>query len=133
VTAADLRAGDPTLGSDVPEGDVSKPAACGPVNELVADAGAGRALRVRFYGRRHAVDGVLLKLAATGAAVSGVTVELQRGGKVVARSARVHVGHSTLRVVLRRRARRRFPLGPYTLVVRRAGKVIARRAVRLGR
>jgi hypothetical protein len=132
ISAQDLRAGDPTLGNTAPGADESTKSRCGPQNVFVAAAGNGRALRVRFYGRRHARRGVLLRIEATGEPVRGVTLELRRGGSLLARSRALRVAEGSREVVLRRRRRARFPLGRYTLVVRRDGKVIARRAVRLG-
>lgn len=133
VPAADLRGGDVTLGSHVPEGDVSHPVQCGPGDRFVADAGDGKALGVRFYGRRKKHRGaVLLRVHATGATVRGVTVELRRGGRLVARSGRMTISGRARDVVLRRGRKQRFALGAYSLVTRRAGVIVDRRAVRLG-
>lgn len=125
IPAAELRAGDPTLGSTAPGDDESKPRECGPRE----DGG----LVVRFHGRRGKRGGVAVSVAAKGAALSGVTVELRRGGKLVARSKPVHVGAASRRLVLRRRDGRRFGAGAYTLVVRQNGRVLSRRPVRLRR
>ncbi|MDX8151804.1 hypothetical protein SK069_09385 [Patulibacter brassicae] len=133
VSAAELRRGDPTLGSSVPSGDVSRPVVCGPGDRFVADGGGGAALRVRFYGRRRRLRGaVLLRLEATGAALDGVTIELRRGGRLVARTGRMRIGGRPRDVVLRRTRGRRFALGRYSLLTRRAGTIIDRRSVRLG-
>ena len=132
ISAEELRAGDPTLGSSAPGADESTKSACGPGDRFVADAGKGRALVVRFYGRRRRVHGgVVLRLQATGEPVGGVVVELRRGGKLVARSRAVRVTDALREVVLHRPKRRRFPAGRYTLVVRRRGTVLLRRSVRL--
>lgn len=133
ISAKELRAGDPTLGNSVPAEDESTASRCGPEDRLVADAGGGKALAVRFYGRRRIRRGVLLRLSATGGDVTGVTVELRRGKTVLARSQATKVTAASGDVVLRRRRGRSFPLGACTLVVRRGGKVVARRTVRLGR
>jgi hypothetical protein len=139
VPAADLRQGDPTLGGPAPKGNIQpsstvpKTAQCGPSPASFAvAAGSGRSLSVRYYGRRHAAHGVVVVLSATGGRLSGVTIELQRAGRVVARARAASVGEAPRRVVLRRAGGRRVAAGRYTLVLRRAGKVIARRAVRVG-
>jgi hypothetical protein len=120
ISAADLRAGDPTLGSSAPSGDVSKPRECRPDDGLV----------VHFHGRggRAAVS-----IATRLAPQSGVTVELRRGTRLVARTKPVHVERKPRRVVLHRRGGRRFAPGAYTLVVREGGRVLLRRAVHVRR
>ena len=136
VDRAALRAGDPTLGSPAPKGNIEpsdqkpKLAACGPGEAFTAPIAGGRSLRVRWYGRRHHRRRVRLGLSAAGGDVGGVTVELRRGGRLLARTARLTVGGEPRRVHLRRREGRRFPGGRYTIVVRQAGKVVARREVR---
>ncbi len=90
-------------------------------------------MAIRFYGRRRAVQGIRVDLAAMGAAVSGITVEIRRGKTLFARTKPVRVAAERRQVVLRRRRQRRFPLGDYTLVVRRNGREIQRRRVRLGK
>ncbi len=132
ISAAALRAGDPALGSQRPGADDSHHVSCGPADAFVADAGGGKALAVRFYGRRRTRKGVLVKLRATGASVSGVTVELRRGDVVFARLARQRATSRSRDLVLRRRGGRPFPVGPYTLVVRRGSTAVLKRAVRLG-
>jgi phospholipase C len=85
-------------------------------------------LVVRFYGRRHAVHGVLVTLNMRSGSLRGLTIELERGGRVVARAHAAHVSTARHRVALRGK----FASGRYTLVVKRAGKVLERRRVRLG-
>jgi hypothetical protein len=120
VSAEELRAGDPTLGSTVPEGDESTPRECRPADGVT----------VRFHGgRARATVSVASKLAP----LDGVTVELRRGGKLVARSQPVRVERTARRLVLRRSGGRKFAAGAYWLVVRRDGRVLHRRAVRIGR
>ena len=132
ISAEDLRAGDPTLGSSRPTEDESTEAACGPEDRFVVDAGRGRALDVRFFGRRRrARGGVVVKLRATGEPVGGITVELRRGKTLFARSAPVRAGDAPREIVLRRRGGKRFRDGRYMLVVRRGRDVLSRRAVRL--
>jgi len=138
VPAADLRQGDPTLGGPAPKGNVEpsdaqpKPMQCGPTATFAVAAGAGRSLSVRYYGRRHAARGVLVVLSASPGALRGVTVELRRGRHVVARTRAANVGESPRRVVLRGAHGSRIRRGHYTLVLRGAAGVLARRAVRVG-
>ena len=133
VSREDLRAGDPTLGSEAPTDDTKVDATpCGPDGRFNVPVGS-QTVAVRFYGRRAKAKGVLLTLAAQRARLSGVTVELRRGSQVMARSKPLRVGTSApARVVLRRARSRRFAPGHYTLVVKRKGKVLARRSVRVG-
>ncbi|CAB4916268.1 unannotated protein [freshwater metagenome] len=133
VPAAELRAGDPTLGDTVFTEDGSRPVQCAAGGAFDADAGDGTRLRVRFYGRRRRLGGaVLVRIEATGPAVAGVTVELRRAGRLVARSGRMRVTGRRRDVRLRRTRRRPFARGTYSLVTRRAGTVVDRRSVRLG-
>ena len=135
VPAADLRQGDPTLGYSSGGGkeeDPSKPAQCGPGETFAVAAGAGRSLRVRYYGRRHAAHGVVVLLSAHGGDLHRVSVELRRGKRVVARARAGTVGEGPRRVVLRRAKGARFTRGGYTLVLRGPSGVLARRAVRVG-
>lgn len=104
---------------------------CGPANRFIVDAGKGARLAVRFYGRRRRDHGVLVTVAAIDSAVQGVTVELRRGKTTYARSAPLRIGGEVRRVLLRRHASRQFPGGAYTIVLRRHGKVLERRTVRL--
>jgi hypothetical protein len=76
---------------------------------------------------------VLVRLDATGERLTGITVEVRRGATLLARSRAVTVGEATREIVLRRAEGRRLPLGAVSLVVRRDGRVLARRTVRLGR
>jgi hypothetical protein len=120
ISAADLRAGDPTLGSDAPQGDESKPRECRPADGVT----------VRFHGgRARATVSVASKLAP----LDGVTVELWRGGNLVARAKPVRVTRSARRVVLRRRKSARFSPGHYKLVVRQGKRALLRRPVRIAR
>jgi hypothetical protein len=67
---------------------------------------------------------------AFGGNMSGVTVELLHRGRVIARTNEVSVNSAGRRLVLRRRGDHSFPPGSYTVVVRHAGHVVARRPVR---
>jgi hypothetical protein len=126
VSREELRQGDPTLGSPAPKGNVEpsdaapKRVGCTPPPASAARSG----LEVRWYGRRHKLRGVLVGLR--GERPPGLTVELRRAGRLVAR-ARAR-GRD---VVLRRPRHRRFASGRYTLLVLRGGRVVARRSVRL--
>ena len=141
VPAADLRQGDPTLGQPSTTGNiepssaVAQPEQCGPAGTpsvFTVAAGHGRTLTVRYFGRRHALHGVLTVLTASGGTIPDVTVEMRRGGHLVARARAGKVGAARRRAVLRRAHRRRFRHGHYTLVVRSAGRTLVRRTVRVG-
>ncbi|MEA2374416.1 MAG: hypothetical protein QOD53_879, partial [Thermoleophilaceae bacterium] len=133
--AAALKAGDPTLGSPAPKGNIEpsdqKPTfeSCGPPQVVHASAGAGRRLTLRWYGRRQRYHGILITLQTNGQRLSGVSVELYRGKRLLGRRRGLTVGAGRRNVVFRRRHGGRFPDGRYTLVVRRAGKVLIRRKV----
>src|SRR3954447_1842706 len=116
ITAAELRAGDPTLGSDAPSGDVSTPRECRPP-ELRVSA------RVRRKRGR-----VVVSISADGQ-LDGVVVELRRGARVVARSRLGQVGSATRNAAFHRKR----PAARYTLVVRSGNRLLLRRPVRLGR
>jgi hypothetical protein len=131
--AAELRSGDPSLGSEpLPTGGGSTLVQCGPAGRFVVDAGNGRRLALRVYGRPRRDGGVLVTVAAVDAAVSGVTVELRRGKSLHARSAPLDANREVRRVLLRRHGHKRFSRGDYELVVRRRGRVLERRGVTLG-
>jgi hypothetical protein len=128
VDAGELRAGDPTLGSPAPKGNIEassatpRPEACGP---------ARRAAQWNVRSFRRGRNGRYVVLAlAFGGTMRGVTVELVRRGRVLARSNEVTVDAAGRRVVLRRHGEHGFPPGRYTVVVRHAGRVVARRPVR---
>jgi hypothetical protein len=131
IPAAELKAGDPTLGYSPPDANAEKPPteSCGPPKTIAVDAGAGRKLTLRWYGRRRRYGGILLVLQSSPGPLRGVTVELRRGGKLVARRSGLTIGAKRRQVVLKRAGGGRFPDGRYTIVVRRAGRVIARRSV----
>jgi hypothetical protein len=129
VTAAELRQGDPTLGGPAnTEGEPSQStkAQCTPV----AVGAARGTLALRFLGRRKG-GALLVELRGLGVGLKGLTVELRRAGRVVARRRVEKLGTAPRRVLLRRAHRRRFGAGRYTLVVRRGKRTLARRAVRL--
>jgi hypothetical protein len=129
VPAAELRQGDPTLGGPTnTEGAASesKKAVCTPV----AAGSATGTLALRFLGRRRG-GALLVELRALGLSLKGLTVELRRGGRVVARRRVERVGSARRRVLLRRGHGRTFRAGRYTLVVRKGKRTLARRAVRV--
>ena len=141
VPAADLRQGDPTLGQPSTTGNIEPSSAvpaeqqCGPAGSpavFTVAAGHGRTLTVRYFGRRHRLHGVLTVLTASGGAIDDVTVEMRRGGHLVARSRAGKVGAARKRSVLRRRHRQRFKHGHYALVVRSGRHILVRRTVRVG-
>jgi hypothetical protein len=132
ISAEELRAGDPTLGSTKPSEDESTKSDCAPADGVLdIDVGNGETVTVRFFGRSHPRRGVWVKVRTTGEPFSGLTVELRRGKTPIARSRPSRVTKAFTEVVLRRAHGRRFRSGRYTLVVRRGGRVIARRGVRL--
>ena len=59
-------------------------------------------------------------------------IDLEIGGRLLARRSGLSVGTKLRRVVLKRAGGRRFAAGRYTLLVRRGGKVLVRRMVRAG-
>jgi hypothetical protein len=131
--ASALRTGDPTLGtSPLPTEDASTTVQCGPDDHFVVDAGKGRRLAVRLRGLRRRGRGVLVTVAALGGdTVPGVTVELRRGDTVYARSERFKASSTATEAPLRRSSGNPFPARTYTLVVRRKGKLLEQRTVRL--
>lgn len=95
-------------------------------------AAPNRPVQVRFYGRRG--RRVLVRVRSLDGRTRKLTVELRRGGRLVARSARLTAGPRLRRVLLTRPRGRRFATGRQSLVVRSSsGKVLLRRTVRLGR
>jgi len=84
-------------------------------------------LVARFYGRRHAAHGVVVTLNMRSGSLTGLLVELERAGKVVAKAHVTHVGTHRRRVVLDGR----FASGAYTLVVRHGKHTLVKRRVRL--
>jgi hypothetical protein len=112
-----------TTCAPAPDSQASKPA---------TGRGAGR-LVVRWYGRHHSVHGVRLALSRQGAPLTGVTVELRRGGRRVASAGPFTVGQHKHYVELRRPTGRPFALGAYRLIVRRGVRVLVTRTVWAGR
>jgi phospholipase C len=93
-----------------------------------AAGGVHARLAVRYYGRRR--GGVLVTVAAKGATLARVEVELLRGRHVVARAVEHHVGARARRVELARHGGIRS--GAYTLLVRATDAAEVRRHVRVG-
>ena len=101
----------------------------------VAGSGSGAApgLLMRFYGRRHRLNGPLVVLSTTGGTLAGLEIELRRGRDVVARAHVAHLTSARHRVVLRPVAGSAgLRRGGYTLEALARGKVLVRRRVRLG-
>jgi phospholipase C len=89
---------------------------------------AAQQLVVRFYGRRHRLHGALVELYTRGGTLAGLTVELRRGKRLVARASVAHVGAARHKLVLK-------PLdgaGRHTLLVRRGAVTLVRRRVTIG-
>lgn len=133
IGARELREGDPTLGDDVPD-DLAgaRQVSCGP-DERFNVFVDGRWLELRFFGRRRRLNGVLARLTTREGEVSGLTLELRRGDRVVARKRGLAATPSGVSVVLRRRDRRMVARGAYSLVLRHRGEAVARRTVRAGK
>ena len=102
------------------------------VKDVVAKPKPKQRVRLRWYGRRHAAGGIVLTLRTTTGRLTDVTVEIRRGGRVIARRGGLTVGTEPRRVVLKRPGGARFSDGRYTLEVGRAGTVLVRRLVRAG-
>jgi hypothetical protein len=132
VSREELRSGDPTLGSPAPKGNV-EPSSAVPERAGCTPAAAARstAVEVRWYGRRRrAHHGLVVAARASDGTLDGVVVELRRAGRLLARSRPATLGTREREIVLRRAGGRRFPAGSYSLLVKRGGAVLARRAVR---
>jgi hypothetical protein len=111
----------------------AKPALHAIQEALAAHAGCAVTevrLLTRFYGRRHRVRGVLVRLSTTTGSLSGLTVQLRRHGHTVATAAVARVDQGGRDVVLRPHGR--LASGRYELVVRRGATTVIRRTVRLG-
>jgi hypothetical protein len=91
----------------------------------------GNRLITRFYGRHAERRGVLVRLNTTSGTLRGLTVELRRGGHVVARSSVIRVGVAPRDVILRHRGSR-LAAGRYELIVAEGGRTLVRRVVTLG-
>jgi phospholipase C len=89
-------------------------------------------LVLRFYGRRHPLQGVLVSIYTTRGTLDHLVIELLRGRRVIARAAVAHVGPARHRVVLKHPLGSQLPAGRYTLRVRRAGRTLISRRVHLG-
>ncbi len=95
-------------------------------------AGAARHLVVRFYGRRHRLHGLLVQIYTTRGILTDLTVELRRGGRLVARGHVAHVTSARHRLVLDHALGRGLEAGRYTLLVSHAGHTVLRRRVKVG-
>ena len=85
-------------------------------DRFVVDAGKGRRLALRVYGRRGATAACPSpSRPPMDEPVSEVTVELRRGKTLHARSAPLNAGRKVRRVLLRRHGDERFPRGAYSL------------------
>ncbi|MFL5885179.1 MAG: hypothetical protein ACJ77M_08930 [Thermoleophilaceae bacterium] len=138
VGAQELRAGDPGLGAPAPKGNVEPSSAvpkevqCAPAGAAAGAPGAApktAGFRIHWYGRRRRSREVVIALSHAGRPIEHVTVELHRHGRTLARSHSMTVGEKRRRLVLHRRGGGRFPAGRYTVVIRGARGVLARRDV----
>jgi phospholipase C len=126
----------PTLAA--PSDLASSEASCDPsalsfqVHPNPASGPASPKLLLTYAVGRRAHE-ILLELRASGGTLSGLIVELMRGGKIVATGRVGHVGAAPHRVVLRPHHGQRFPQGHYTVVVRQGRTVLARRGIVVGR
>ena len=97
-------------------------------------SGSGRKVRlvVRFYGRRQHPRGISIEVYTENGTLSGLTLELRRGARVIAADHLSRVTPVRRRTTLRT-PRDGFPrAGRYTLVVRRGRATLLRRGVTLG-
>jgi phospholipase C len=103
-----------------------------PPARVMPSPAVARGLVTHFYGRRHHYGGVLVELRLRSGTLTGLTVELERRGHLVARAHVGHLGVARHRVVLRTRSGGEPPRGRYTLLVRAGTDVLVRRSVRAG-
>jgi hypothetical protein len=94
--------------------------------------GAPPRLRVRFFGRRHRLGGVLVELSTSAGAVRGLTVSLYQRGRLVARTRLARLTMHVHKLILRRSARARFAPGRYELVVAHGLAARVQKRVRIG-
>jgi hypothetical protein len=150
VPAADLRQGDPTLGAGGMGGSSVAPvkqlcapaapapsgaaagAALTPAEVFVIPVGLAQTLTLRYFGRRHALKGILVELNTNHGGLADVVVELHHRGRLMSRGRAGRVTSARRRFILTRARGRRFPAGRYTIVVRVAGRAPVRRAVPVG-
>jgi hypothetical protein len=104
---------------------------CGEVVATVPTGAGPQHLVVRFYGRRHRLHGLLVRLYTTQGTLGHLIIELRRGKHLVARGGVAHVATAQRQVVLRPRPPH-IAAGRYTLMVRQAGKVLVKRRVSVG-
>jgi phospholipase C len=85
-------------------------------------------LEVRRVGVNRRLHGLVVELATSRGALSGLSVELTRRGRAVASKRVAHVSTAAQRVVLR--VHRRAPAaGHYELIVRHGSQVLVRRRI----
>ena len=110
-----------------------RPGAAGPGSSSGTIISGAQHLVVRFYGRRHRLHGVLVQLYTTEGILTGLTIELRRGKRLLARAHAAHVGTARHRVVLKPRRDGHLPKGSYTLLVTQGTQALVKRRVRVGR
>jgi hypothetical protein len=88
-------------------------------------------LIVKFLGRRHKAHGIVVELRTTSGTLSKLTVELEHrhSRHVLVRRHVKHVGTHEHKVVLH--PHHHLPSGHYTLLIKRHGRTLVRRQVRL--
>jgi hypothetical protein len=134
VPAAELSQGDPTLGQKGSGGGTQTPheeLACTSANSADYLIRAGNIV-VDYDDYDPALHGVLLGVWTTHGKAHRVQLELRRAGRLVARSRKI----TTLtthprRLVLRPRHGHKLHTGAYRLIIRKRGRVLARRSVRV--
>jgi phospholipase C len=125
----DLTPGEQACSTADPKLTVIKPSSSSaPSTTIVVAVGHGERLTIRFYGRRHALHGVLVVLEMSAGSLSDVTVALRRGRRTVRRGRVARVGTRRTRLVLKGH----FPVGRYTLSVRTRSRTLVTRGVHLG-
>lgn len=144
VPAAELRQGDPTLGSPsttgniAPSSAVPKQVGCTPAETAVppprarGELFASGRLLVDLVGYDHGRDGVVLEAWTSHGELERLEVELTRSTHRVGSVGVARLTTAHRRLVLRARRGRKLPPGRYTLLIRVAGHVRVRRRVRLG-
>jgi hypothetical protein len=91
-------------------------------------------VRLKWLGRRRALQGLVAELSLTSGSLSDVSLELRRGRRVYATATVPQLDQQTATAVLHEPSHRRgqmVPAGHYTLLARGDGRTILRRTVRV--
>lgn len=118
-------------------GTIPPPDSIGPAPSVSGDVPGPRGhapvrLVVRFYGRRRHPRGLSIDVYAENGTLTGLTLELRRGRRLVAVDHLPHVSTVRKRTVLRGLHAQIPPAGHYTLLVRRGRRILLRRRVTVG-